>query len=159
MMMGAAASVSVAAGAWAVTRLTPDFDAGGYTFVGCLIAGGMGAVVSVMSRMTFRTLSLDCGAGGSVLAMLGAFRPVIGMVMGAAMWVLTASGVLAIVPSDPGKLTFFRILTAFLAGFSERWAQDMLGRTAEQIAGHGASPSGRNDYSQHLPYAKVTGGT
>jgi hypothetical protein len=159
MMTGAVASVSVAAGAWAVTRFTPDFDAGGYTFVGCLIAGGIGAVVSVMSRMTFRTLSLDYEAGGSVLAMLGAFRPVIGMVMGAAMWVLTASGVLTILPSDPSKLTFFRILTAFLAGFSERWAQDMLGSTARQIAGRSASSSGRTDNPEHMPSVKVTGGT
>jgi hypothetical protein len=159
MMMGAVASVSVAASAWAVTRFTPDFDAEGYTFVGCLIAGGIGAVVSVMSRMTFRTLSLDYEAGASVLAMLGAFRPVIGMVMGAAMCVLTASGVLAIVPSDPSKLTFFRILMAFLAGFSERWAQDMLGRTAGQIAGRSASSSGSTDNPEHMPSGKATGGT
>jgi hypothetical protein len=90
--------------------------------------------------------------------MLGTFRPVIGMVMGAAMWVLTASGVLSIGPSDPSKLTFFRILTAFLAGFSERWAQDMLGRTAEQIAGRGALSSGDRDNSEHVPSAKLTGG-
>lgn len=157
MLIGAVASVSVAAGAWVVTRFAPDFD-GGNTFVGCLIAGGIGAVVSVMSRMTFRTLSLDYEAGNSVLAMLGAFRPVIGMVMGAAMWVLTASGVLSIGPSDPSKLTFFRILTAFLAGFSERWAQDMLGRTAEQIAARGAFSSGDRDSSEHVPSAKLTGG-
>jgi hypothetical protein len=159
MMTGAVASVLVAAGAWAVTRFTPDFDAGGYTFLGCLIAGGIGAVVSVMSRMTLRTLSLDYEAGGSVLAMLGAFRPVIGMVMGGAMWVMTASGVLAILPSDPSKLTFFRILTAFLAGFSERWAQDMLGSTTRQIAGRSASSSGSTDNPEHMPSAKVTGGT
>ena len=91
--------------------------------------------------------------------MLGAFRPVIGMVMGAAMWVLTASGVLTILPSDPSKLTFFRILTAFLAGFSERWAQDMLGSTTRQIAGRSASSSGSIENPEHMPSAKVTGGT
>lgn len=91
MLIGTAVSLSIAIGAWLVTHFTPDFNVGGWTFVGCLTAGGVGAVVSVMSRMTFGTLSLDYEAGRPVLTLLGAFRPVIGMVLGAAMWVLTAS--------------------------------------------------------------------
>jgi hypothetical protein len=54
------------------------------------------------------------------------------MIFGAAMWALSASGVLAIGPSGEGRLPFF-FLIAFLAGFSERWAQDMLGRSADEI--------------------------
>jgi hypothetical protein len=98
-------------------------DTTGKTLVGCLTAGAIGAVVSVMSRMTFGELTLDYEAGRRILMMLGAFRPVIGMALGAAMWVLSASDVLAIGPSDPAKMPYFRILIAFLAGFSERWAQ------------------------------------
>jgi hypothetical protein len=71
-----------------------------FAFVGCLTAGAIGAVVSVLSRMTFGELALDYEAGRRLLTMLGAFRPVIGMVFGAAMWVLSESNVLAIGPTD-----------------------------------------------------------
>jgi hypothetical protein len=70
--------------------------------------------------------------------MFGAFRPMIGMAFGAVMLVLCGSGILPLGPmSDvqnnmPKKL-FFYTLISFFAGFSERWAQDMLGRAADQI--------------------------
>jgi hypothetical protein len=113
------------------TRHIPDPVA----FVGSLTAGAIGAVVSVLSRMTFGELALDHEAGRPILTMLGAFRPVIGMVFGAAMWVLSESNVLGIGPTDQHKMLYFHILIAFLAGFSERWAQDMLGRASDQISG------------------------
>ncbi|HEX4556474.1 MAG TPA: hypothetical protein VH249_20965 [Xanthobacteraceae bacterium] len=140
MLIGAAlCSVLVAVSALILTRHLSSPDATVRTLIGCLTAGGVGAVVSVMSRMTFGELTLDHEAGRRILTMLGAFRPVIGMVLGAAMWVLAASGVLAVGPKDPAQLPFFYILIAFLAGFSERWAQDMLGRAADQIGGSGAA--------------------
>ncbi len=129
----------IAISASVLVRYVPDLEATGKTLVGCLTAGAIGAVVSVLSRMTFGDLELDYDAGRRILTMLGAFRPVIGMVLGAAMWVLFESGVLAVGPSDPAKMPFFHILIAFLAGFSERWAQDMLGRAAHQISGHDAT--------------------
>jgi hypothetical protein len=92
--------------------------------------------------------------------MLGAFRPVIGMALGAVMWVLTGSGVL-VVPADPIQLRFFRVLAAFLAGFSERWAQDMLGHTANHIAGPRGRPEGQRDDVEHTlpkPQPKINGG-
>jgi hypothetical protein len=67
------------------------------------------------------------------------------MTLGAAMWTLSSSGVLAIGPSFGDKtqeLPFFHILIAFIAGFSERWAQDMLGRAANQIGGPTQKDSG-----------------
>jgi hypothetical protein len=137
MLIGIAICLTAAFGAWVVIHFTPGLAREGITFIGCLLAGGIGAVVSVMSRMTFGGLSLDYEAGRRILTMLGAFRPIIGMVLGAAMWVLTGSGVLAVVPNDPTKIEFFRVLAAFLAGFSERWAQDMLGRAASHLEGRG----------------------
>jgi hypothetical protein len=140
-LIASAALILIISGMFSVTPFIQGLNREGVVFLGCLIAGAMGAVVSVMSRMTFGGLILDYEAGRAVLTLLGVFRPVIGMALGAAMWVLTASGVLAVVPNDSSKLSFFRILTAFLAGFSERWAQDMLGRTAEHIAGRGVTAS------------------
>jgi hypothetical protein len=113
-----------------------DLDIG-RALIGCLTAGGIGAVVSVMSRMTFGELSLDYEAGRRLLTMFGGFRPVIGMAFGAAMLVLYESGILSIGPigdQTKTKQLFFFTLISFLAGFSERWAQDMLGRTADQLS-------------------------
>lgn len=102
---------------------------------GCMIAGGIGAIVSVMSRMSFGGLSLDYEADRRLLTTLGAFRPVIGLALGAAMWALAESGILALRPRENSNEAIFYVLIAFLAGFSERWAQDMLGRAADQIGG------------------------
>ncbi len=135
MLIGVAVcSALVAAGAWTLLGFGPD----GRILVSCLAAGGIGAVVSVMSRITFGELSLDYEAGRGLLFMFGAFRPVIGMALGAAMMVLAASGILPIGPRSGStkELFFFYTLIAFLAGFSERWAQDMLRRTADQISIH-----------------------
>jgi len=145
MLMGTTVPLALVIIAMATIFFTPEFVAEGRILIGCLTAGGVGAVLSVMSRMTFGGLSLDYEAGRRILTMLGGFRPVIGMALGAAMWVLTGSGVLSVVPSDPSKGSFFRVLTAFLAGFSERWAQDMLGRTAEQIGGRGITSRSREN--------------
>jgi len=105
----------------------------------CLLAGGLGAVVSAMSRMTFGGLVLDYEAGRRLLRMLGVFRPIMGMILGTSMWVATASGIIGLVPNEPLKALFFFVFVAFLAGFSERWAQDMLGR-AENLTGGSGSP-------------------
>jgi hypothetical protein len=114
----------------------------GRTLIGCLAAGAgaVGAVVSVMSRMTFDKLTLDYEAGHQILIRLGVFRPFVGMVFGVALWVLAESHFVMIGPNNPDHVPFFEILIAFLAGFSERWAQDMLGRAADQI---GRSSAGR----------------
>jgi hypothetical protein len=131
MLIGSALCLTVITIIWILLQFEIESTIG-RTLISCLIAGAIGAVVSVMSRMTFGDLSLDCEAGRRLLTMLGGFRPFIGMIFGAAMWALSASGVLAIGPSGEGRLPFF-FLIAFLAGFSERWAQDMLGRSADEI--------------------------
>ncbi len=144
MLIGGALSALVIAASASALRYASGLGIIRTTLIGCLTAGGVGAVISVMSRMTFGEFTVDYEAGRRILLMLGAFRPVIGMVLGAAMWVLSASGVLAIGPtSDKAQVPFFQILIAFLAGFSERWAQDMLGRTADEIGGRGGARRNR----------------
>jgi hypothetical protein len=137
MLIGSAVSavgLTVIAFSWILLQFEIEFPIG-RTLISCVAAGAIGAVISVMSRMTFGDLSLDYEAGRGLLIMLGGFRPVIGMIFGAAMWALSASGVLPIGPkveTVEGRLAFF-LLIAFLAGFSERLAQDMLGRSADEI--------------------------
>ncbi len=137
MSLGILLVAAVAIVAFILLRYALDLEMPGKILAASLTAGGIGAVVSVMSRMTFGELVLDYEAGSTILRMLGVFRPLIGMVMGTAMWVLSESGVLTIGPSTSDKRQYFYVLVAFLAGFSERWAQDMLGRAVGEIGGRG----------------------
>jgi hypothetical protein len=91
------------------------------------VAGGVGALVSVLSRMTFGGFTIDHEADGGMLRLLGGIRPMVGALFGAAFHVLVAGGLLPIaIPDDPVRIPLFFVGLAFLAGFSERWAQDML---------------------------------
>jgi hypothetical protein len=101
-----------------------------------LFGGAAGAVVSVMSRMSFGQLALDLSAERSQIVRLGAFRPLIGSIFGAALIMLIHGGLLPIAgPADATRQLYFYAGVAFLAGFSERWAQDMLSGTANRISG------------------------
>jgi hypothetical protein len=92
------------------------------------ISGAVGAVVSVMSRMSSDESWLEYETGRSYLRLLGMFRPLIGAIFGVALYVGITSGVLQFIkpPSDPNAVFFFFAFVAFLAGFSERWARDIL---------------------------------
>ncbi|MEM7344994.1 MAG: hypothetical protein AAF485_12190, partial [Chloroflexota bacterium] len=92
-----------------------------------LICGGIGAILSVMSRMGNGDLILDHEAGARVLRRLGAFRPIVGAIFGIVIYTLIASNLLPITfngATDQKEL--FYAATGFIAGFSERWAPDML---------------------------------
>lgn len=115
---------------------TSVFRAALLLLLASLFSGGIGAMVSVMSRMTFGTLELKYEAGRRYLMLLGGFRPIVGSVFGGAVFMLVVSGLLPLAePSDPSKQLYFYSAIAFLAGFSERWAQDMLVVTQRRIAG------------------------
>lgn len=104
-----------------------------------LVAGGIGAVVSVMSRMMkAEGLALNHEAGQLHLMLLGGIRPLIGAVFGVVVFALITADLIPLknaavmnnaLPTEPSakaQALFFFAVIAFLAGFSERWAQDML---------------------------------
>ena len=82
-------------------------------------------------------MSLD--QGRFVVFLSGVFRLIIGAVFGAAMFVLVSAGLVPIaVPDSAEKVNFFFAGLAFLAGFSERWAQDTIVRTLPGAADQNA---------------------
>jgi len=97
----------------------------------CVVSGAIGAILSVMTRTANRErvrVSLD--QSWLVIALSGCFRLIIGAVFGAAMLVLVRSLLLPIaVPQAGQQVTLFFAGLAFLAGFSERRAQDTIVRT------------------------------
>jgi hypothetical protein len=99
-----------------------------------VIAGAIGAFISVLTRISSGRFSLSRGTialqqatrKAMMLWVLGAFRPVIGAVFSSAFVIFQSSGLLPIQPArDVSEVTYYAGL-AFIAGFSERWAQDMV---------------------------------
>jgi hypothetical protein len=93
-------------------------------------SGGIGALVSVMLRVTNQPLQIDYHAGKSLMFFAGVFRPLIGALFGLIFFVLLNAGILQAVklPDEREKFLYFVAAITFLAGFSERRAQDILVR-------------------------------
>ena len=96
-------------------------------------AGALGALVSVFQRMTTGRLHLDLHAGRRLLQLFGAIRPLIGAIFGMAVYAVLKGGVLPAVGAPKAPLAFYGAI-GFLAGFNERFAQDMLGESAQEVA-------------------------
>src|SRR5918997_1659546 len=121
------------------------------TIIGCLVAGAIGAVVSVIARINSGTFALDFDVARGYTLFLGALRPVIGSIFGLLAYFLLTSGFVDIfeLPDDDTLQRFyFLCVIAFAAGFSERWAQDTLtggltgrGRGKEAAAKPAAKPA------------------
>jgi hypothetical protein len=103
------------------------------------LAAGLGAFVSVLARMTRGQLLLSYESGRTIMRLLGLIRPLLGALFGAAVYVLLSGGLLTIKPPHDGPRAqlFFYLGIAFVAGFSERFAQDMVARAP----GAGATPA------------------
>jgi hypothetical protein len=92
----------------------------------CLAFGGVGAVVSVMSRVTRRQqVDVDILQGRPLTIAAGGFRVLIGAIFGLILYVIVTGGLLPLQTASKDEGLFFAGL-AFLAGFSERWAQDSI---------------------------------
>jgi hypothetical protein len=94
-------------------------------FYASAAAGALGAVVSVMLRMSGRgDFSVDHELGRWEIVLVGAYRPVIGSVCGVVAYFLVRT---PFIPIDQNDLDLPLFVTvAFLAGFSERWMRTML---------------------------------
>jgi hypothetical protein len=124
------------------------------------LAGGAGAVVSVMMRMTRDQLTLNYESGLPTIRLLGVIRPLLGALFGGAIYLLLAGELISITgaPKDPTKLLYFYTGIAFLAGFSERWAQDVVtgksgGSGAASVAASSVPPASRPNPTPRVPGA------
>jgi hypothetical protein len=100
----------------------------------CLASGAIGAIISVMARVSQgERVDVDSDKTKMVTVLAGSFRPVIGAVFGAVLYVLICGGLLPLtVPGGDQKCLFFAGL-AFVAGFTERWAQDTIVSSAPKV--------------------------
>jgi hypothetical protein len=120
-MVTVAALVSI----FAVLFLSVEWKSG----LAAFIAGAVGAVVSVIQRINNGAFELSYDVGRPYAFFLGALRPLIGGAFALAITFAFTSGILhlPISSKDPTADDRLAILVVgFLAGFSERWAQDTL---------------------------------
>jgi hypothetical protein len=96
--------------------------------VAALVAGSVGGVVSVTQRINSGRFELDYDVGRPYAFFLGGLRPLIGGAFAVVLSFAFRGGLLNL-PVDSGTKNDHRLallVVAFLAGFSERWAQDTL---------------------------------
>ena len=103
-----------------------------------LSAGALGALVSVLMRMTggqfnMNLPTLDAEMGKTDLHLVAAARPLIGAVSGVIAYALVRSSLVPLDPPGGEDPTFLWMGVAFLAGFSERLAQDMFARSGRGL--------------------------
>ena len=119
-------------------------------------AGGAGAVVSVLMRMSRGDrFAIDHELGARGVFRLGAFRPLIGAVSGVAIYFLANTRLLSIDPSAR-TLSFYAIL-GFLAGFSERWTQVILSGAMRTVSGEDEPDDGEADDQKSVAGASAGG--
>jgi hypothetical protein len=99
------------------------------TPIAALIAGAIGAVVSVVQRINSGSFELEYDVGGPYIFFLGGLRPLIGGAFAVAISFAFDGGLLhapiaATESTDHRRLAL--LVISFLAGFSERFAQDTL---------------------------------
>jgi hypothetical protein len=118
------AMVTAALSIFAIVFLTLSWA----TPVAALIAGAVGAVVSVVQRINSGKFELATDVGGYP-CFLGGLRPLIGGAFAMVISFAFTGGLLHL-PVDAGETTDHRrlalLVLGFVAGFSERWAQDTL---------------------------------
>lgn len=125
-----ALAISLVSAIWlAISWATP---------VAVLVAGAIGAAVSVIQRINSGHFTLEYDVGSPYAFFLGGLRPLIGGTFAIAISFAFTGGILHL-PVAQGENDHNRhlalLVLGFLAGFSERWAQDTL--TAILPADHG----------------------
>ena len=126
--------------------MLPDLQDQSGMYLASLIAGGMGALLSVLYGMTsgnlrLHTLFANAESGLGPLVAAGALRPLLGALSGTVVYVLLESGLVPLKIPDGVAGTHFVIALAIVAGFSERWARGVLAGTEERIQGAGSTPA------------------
>jgi hypothetical protein len=110
-----------------VYRYTIADTVGNSEIMYSMTAGAVGAVISVMVRVSHNNnLDIDVDQGPRITPFVGAFRPIIGAIFGAVVVAFIHAGIVPFTPPADKDVTLFYCGMAFLAGFSERWAQDTI---------------------------------
>ena len=108
-------------------------------FYASAAAGGLGAVISVLMRMSRPGgFAIDHELSRWEVTLFGAYRPLIGSVSGIIVYFLFQT---PLIPFEQSELTLpFFVVVSFLAGFSERWTTMMLSGALRTVADDDPEP-------------------
>lgn len=111
------------------------------TFVAVVVAGALGAIISVLVRMSMGSFKVPLDTARTNVRLLGGIRPMIGATFAVIIVFGLIGQLLGVqtVVDDPHRFYAY-VVFAFLAGFSERWAQNLLSGVASSL-GEGAGPT------------------
>ena len=113
--------------------------------VAALVAGAIGALVSVVQRINSGQFDLDYDVGRPYALFLGGLRPLIGGAFAMVITFAFTGGLLHLPVAEnetkPDRRLALLVLS-FLAGFSERWAQDTLVAAVPGVGKAQAQPAG-----------------
>jgi hypothetical protein len=103
-----------------------------------LIAGGVGALLSVLHGMTsgnlrLHTLFASAESGLGPLVAAGALRPLLGALSALVVFVLIKGGLVPLEIPTGDRGAYFMLAIAIVAGFSERLARGVLAGTEQRL--------------------------
>ncbi|MGR6964062.1 hypothetical protein ACU610_06350 [Geodermatophilus sp. URMC 61] len=140
LLMG---GIVVLASAWMASTIPMFEQAPTQDLVRAIAAGGLGAILSVMIRISRgQRLDVDTTLESFMTCLAGSVRPVIGGALGVALYVLLKAHLIPLqIPAESDAAApYFLTAIAFLAGFSERWAQDTIVRSTPLPASASSAP-------------------
>jgi hypothetical protein len=140
MLLGTVAIGAVIAAVTVALVATGDLTRLGGQLLLVATAGMVGAVVSVLWRMTSGSFrmnlpTLDHDMKGTDLRLMAALRPVIGLVFALGAIVLVMGELIPLDQRDGTSQSALFAGIGFLAGFSERLSQDKFARGGQGLAG------------------------
>ncbi|WP_414586374.1 hypothetical protein [Scytonema sp. PCC 10023] len=99
-------------------------------------AGALGSLISILTRI--KEYDSEKYEDASLPIIIGAFKPIIGASFGILLVTLISSNTLPIKVDEsiPGKKQYFYYSVAFLIGFSERFARDIVSRAERAFTGN-----------------------
>jgi hypothetical protein len=136
MMMGLVPVILIGAVLGLVFLAAGLWDRSLELFLLSAATGAVGAFVSAISRMgkpERGKLNIDFELGRPVIRQLGLYRPFLGAIAGVALYFLLASGIAQINVPPEDEVAYYGF-AAFLAGFSERFANVMFGSAERRFS-------------------------
>ena len=131
MMLGLATLAVIGGGVYALLWKLDVQRADIQQFFICYTMGAVGALVSVMARMSSGgNFTIDYEVGRPALRRIGSFRPMIGAIFAIVLYFSLRGGLIQIHAGDGEPTAFFYGALAFAAGFSERRTQILTGGAA-----------------------------
>ncbi len=122
--------------------------------VAALVAGAIGALVSVVQRINSGQFDLDYDVGRPYALFLGGLRPLIGGAFAMVITFAFTGGLLHLPVAEnetkPDRRLALLVLS-FLAGFSERWAQDTLVAAVPRGRQGAGAARGSRAGAEHAP--------